>query len=132
MSFWSLPEPLLLLCLPVEVARVKPSDLPADPVVLETHQLYSRLISCTRDSSVVLERLALSIWGLSVCVCLRARVGGGGYDLQPMTLDMSLSALTGEGGAWIYLDARSSHLIQTLYIYIHTIFAIRFKLPFSV
>ena len=37
---------------------------------LETHQLYSRLSSCTRDSSVVLERLAPSIWSLSVCVCV--------------------------------------------------------------
>ena len=38
-------------------------------IVLETYQLYSRLISCTQDSSVVLEGLEPSIWSLSVCVC---------------------------------------------------------------
>ena len=50
---------LLVLSGNVFVSRVK-------PIRLETHQLYSRLISCTRDSSVVLERLAPSIWSLSV------------------------------------------------------------------
>ena len=63
-SFRSPPEPLLLPCFPVEVTTGKPSDQQADGVC---SQLYSRLISCTRDSSVVLERLALSIWSSSVC-----------------------------------------------------------------
>ena len=38
-------------------------------IVVETYQLYSRLISCTRDSSVVLERLEPSIWSPSVWLC---------------------------------------------------------------
>ena len=49
------PESLLLPCFPVKVATGKPSALRAETyctrdssVVLETHQLYSRLISCTR------------------------------------------------------------------------------------
>ena len=55
---------LLVLSGNVFAGRRKPSD--CKPIPLETHQLYSRLISCTRDSSVVLERLALSIWSSSV------------------------------------------------------------------
>ena len=50
--FGPLPEPPLLLCAPVKVATGKPSVLQAETyrtrdlsVVLETHQLYSRLIS---------------------------------------------------------------------------------------
>ena len=58
---------LLVLSGDVFAARRKPSDCKPNP--LETHQLHLRLISCTRDSSVVLERLALSIWSSSVCVC---------------------------------------------------------------
>ena len=47
-------------------------------IVLETYQLYSRLISCTRDS-VVLKRLEPSIWSLSVCapVCCHNIVVSG-------------------------------------------------------
>ena len=50
----------------VFAARRKPSDCKPNLHSLETHLLYSRLISCTRNSSVVLERLALSIWSSSV------------------------------------------------------------------
>ena len=56
--FGPLPEPPLLLCVPGKVATGKPSALRAEThrtpdlsVVLETHQLYSRLISCTRRIS---------------------------------------------------------------------------------
>ena len=58
--FGPLPEPPLLLCAPVKVATGKPSVLRAETyrtrdlsVVLETHQLYSRLISCTRMISTL-------------------------------------------------------------------------------
>ena len=51
---------LLVLSGNVFVSRVKPSDLPAETyptrdssVVLETHQLYSRLISCNLKTSTL-------------------------------------------------------------------------------
>ena len=56
--------PLFLsLCVLVTFSTLEGSRVLREPklIVLETYQLYSRLISCTRDSSVVLERLAPSL-----------------------------------------------------------------------
>ena len=57
--------------------RVKPSDLPAEPyptldlsVVLETHQLYSRLISCTRKISTLHLEFKCVCVCVSVCACV--------------------------------------------------------------
>ena len=53
----------VLLVASVAFSIVPESQASCEPklIVLETHQLYSRLISCTRDSSVVLEGLAPSL-----------------------------------------------------------------------
>ena len=74
--FGPLPEPPLLLCAPVKVATGKPSVLRAETyrtrdlsVVLETHQLYSRLISCTR----MISTLPWELKCVCVCVCVRVR-----------------------------------------------------------
>ena len=62
-SFW---PPWLRRCLCFLFFRVTCSRLDGNQVNASRTYTHSRLISCTRDSSVVLERLALSIWSLSV------------------------------------------------------------------
>ena len=62
--------PLFLSLWVLHVEFVTFSLLDGNQVTASRTYTHSRLIETHRDSSVVLERLAPSIWSLSVCLCL--------------------------------------------------------------